>query len=177
MIRPWPYIFAWIQLGQGKQEVLPVWNNKCQWCVPPPLPGVIVPRIVDGGKIDGENGLTGILTETGQKNLRRAHPVASLRKGGWSALGVHGDAQLGQRGGWTGQLFPQLPIHTQTNHYHFQWLIFKNTTDKPHQCITSSPDYTSILIWTSWDSSFFVCMCLYVHTHTCIHLDVLATKS
>lgn len=127
-------------------------------------------------KTDSGNGLIWfILTETGQKNLRRALPMASPGRGDWSALGVRGDAQLGQRGGWTGQLLPQPPIHTHSNHYRFQWQIFKNAADKTLLSITSSTGYTSILIWTSWDSTFFVYV--FTYTHVSIYLDALATKS
>lgn len=42
VIRPWPCIFPWIQLGQGKWWVLSIWNNECQWHTLAPLPGATV---------------------------------------------------------------------------------------------------------------------------------------
>lgn len=124
------------------------------------------------------NGLIGfILTETIRKTLTRAPPVASLCVG-WSA-GMHswGGGEAPHNNFINGQscLLSHVPVHAQSNHCCFQCQIFKNTTDPTPLSISSSTDYTGILlIRTSWDCMF---LCIYMYTHMCIPLDALATKS
>lgn len=112
------------------------------------------------------------LTGTGQKTLRRAPPMAGLQRGDWSALGSAWGCTSGTQGRLDGEVFSMdghsLFFYTQSNHYHYQWEISKNTADKTPSIITSTSDYISTLIWTSWDSTFF--MHVFTYRHICAHI-------
>lgn len=123
------------------------------------------------------------LTGMGQKTLRRAPPMAGLQRGDWSALGSARGCTSGTEGRLDREVSSMdehsLFFYTQSNHYHYQWQISKNTADKT-LWVSPPPLTTLLFIWTSWDSTF-LCMCLhtdtYVHTSGCTGNKTLINKA
>lgn len=113
--------------------------------------------------------------EQGRKPSEEHLPWQDCREETDLPLEVHGDAHLGQKGGWMGQFLPwtgtafflhPLPLsmrdfkeHCRQNskHHHLNlWLHFYSYLDKLGQHL--------------------FCACVYIQTHMCTHLDALATK-
>lgn len=183
VIRPQPSILSWIQVGRGKWWVLSVWNNDCQWHIPPFLPPLDL--LTEASCIsvqvswDSGNGLIGFIwLEQFRKPSEEHLPWQDCRGETDLPLEVHRDVHLGQRGGWMGQFPPCMG----TAFFSTPRVITTNINDRFQRALQTKLSEYHLNLWLHFYpyldklGQHLFCACVYIQTHMCTHLDTLATK-